>query len=47
MFASVVKVVSQILKGEMNCFLIVLECAIHTSIFVIVVLYSSKRRILL
>ena len=47
MFASVVKVVSQILKGEINCLLIVLECAIHISIFVIIVLYSSKIRILL
>ena len=41
------KVVFKILKGEMNCLLIVLECASHTSIFVIIVLYSSKRRILL
>ena len=41
------KVVFKILKGEMNCLLIVLECAIQTSIFVIIVLYSSKIKILL
>ena len=41
------KVVFKILKGEMNCLLIVLECAIDTIMFVIFVLYSSKKSILL